>query len=302
MTKKLESRLNMYDAVITYCTGNAATVASVAAFQTAFTAFQTTVGQIHDTAQMEVAIISGITTDKSQLRVALCEQATYLSAIVFAFASGTNNNQLKEQASLSLSEFKRLTDEMLVPTCANIHDALNTNITALASYGITAATVTGFQTAIDNYQAKIATPRNAINQRAAHSADLDNLFKQANSILKNQMDKVAFQFKITAESFYNAYKNNRNIVNPGTSATQITGTVTNSVTHTPLPGATVEVVGQPLTTVTNENGFYVLRSVTPGSHSVKVAIAGYSDMQQDGLLVKLGKTTNADIAVAPKVS
>jgi len=302
MDRKQESRLNMFDAVTSFCTTNATTVASVAAFQTAFTAFQTVVGQIHETAQMEAAIISGITADKSQLRLALCEQATNLSAALFAFASATNNNQIKNQASVSPTEFKRFNDEKLVPTCANVRDALNANITALAPYGVTAAMVTNFQSAMDAYQSKIASPRNAVSQRSAHIVTLDSLFKQASVILNDQMDKMALQVKATDTAFYVAYKSNRSIVNPGSSATQITGTVTNSITNTPLPGATVEVVGQPLTTITNENGLYVLRTVSPGNRTVKVAIAGYDDKQQNGLLVKLGKTTNADIAITPKAS
>jgi hypothetical protein len=302
MDRKQEARLNMFDAVTSFCTTNATSVASVAAFQTAFTSFQTVVAQIHDTAQMEAAIISGIAADKSQLRLALCEQAISLSAALYAFASAANNNQLKNQASVSPTEFKRFNDERLVPTCANVYDALNANIAGLAPYGITAAMVTNFQNAMDVYQAKIASPRNAVSMRSAHLATLDTLFKLANAILKDQMDKMALQVKTTDGAFYVAYKSNRSIVDPGSSATQITGTITNSVTQSPLRGATVEVVGQLLTTVTDENGFYVLRSVRLGNNSVKVAIAGYEDKQEDDLRVKLGQTTNADIAMTPKVS
>ena len=302
MNKLNGSRLNMYDTVIAYCTANAATTASVPAFQTALTAFQNTVSQIHNTLQMQATDITGITDEKTQLKQTLCEQATNLTASIFALACATNNMPLKKQTDLTLSDFKSLGDDMLVPTCANIHDLLNTNVAALAPYSITAATVTAFQTAIDGYKAIVVSPRNALSQRVARRTALNDLFKQANDILKNQMDKVSLQFKTTSENFYNAYTNNRAIVNPKSSATQITGTITNSVTHDPLPGATVQVVGQPLTTVTNENGFYALRSVTPGSHSVKVSFTGYSDMQQNDLLVKLGRTTNADIAVTPKAS
>lgn len=216
MNRRQESRLSMFDAMISFCTTNATTIATVAAFQTAFTAFQAAVTQIHNTAQMEAAIISGVAADKSQVRLALCEQATTLSAALFAFASATNNNQLKNQASVSPSEFKRFNDEKLVPTCANIHDALNANIAALEPYGVTAAMVTNFQTAIDVYQSKIASPRNAVSQRAAHLVTLENLFKLATTILKTQMDKMALQIKATDAPFYVAYKSNRSIVDPGT--------------------------------------------------------------------------------------
>ena len=290
----------MYNAVIAYCNNNTATIAALPAFQTALTAVETIVDQIRNTIQLQAGIINGIAMDKSQLRVTLCGIAADICAIISAFASITKNNELKEKVNFSATQLKRLSDEMVVPICANIHDALSANIAALASYGVTAEAVTNFQTAMDTYKAKISSPRNAISQRSAYNTLLERSFSQANEILKNQMDKMAVQFKTTNTAFYNAYTNNRTIVSPGTSATQITGTVTNSVTDDPLPGVTVQVVGQPLTTVTNENGVFVLKSVSPGSRSIKVNIAGYGDMQQDDLLVKLGKTTDANVAVTPK--
>jgi hypothetical protein len=68
------------------------------------------------------------------------------------------------------------------------------------------------QTAIDDYQQKLTSPRNAVTQRAARGAALNNLFKQANDILRSQLDKVAVQFKSSAEDFFVVYKKNRAIV------------------------------------------------------------------------------------------
>jgi hypothetical protein len=215
MNKVNVSRLTMYDAVVAFCNNNADTVATVPAFQTALTNFETTVSEIHDTVQMEANIISGIATDKSQLKANLCQQASDLCSIIFAYASTTSNNQLKEQVSFSFWDLKRLTDEMLIPTCSNIYNALNDNIKALKTFGITANNVSDLQSAIDDYQAVLVSPRNAITQRSAHSAVISNLFKQANDILKNQLDKMVVQFKTTAETFFVAYKKNRAIVSRG---------------------------------------------------------------------------------------
>ena len=215
MNKQNESKLNMYDAVIAYCNNNSDTVATLPAFQTAFSAFETTVGEIHNTVQLEAGIISGIAADKNQLRIALCQQASDLCAVIFAFASSTNNNEIKEQVNYSFSELKRITAEMLVPVCSNIYDVLNANIKALKAYGITADNLSDFQTAMDSYEEKISSPRNAVSQRAAYGATLRNLFKQANGTLRDQLDKMAVQFKTSAEDFFIAYKRNRAIIRPG---------------------------------------------------------------------------------------
>ncbi len=104
---------------------------------------------------------------------------------------------------------------MLIPACSNIYNALNDNSKVLKTFGITAGNISDLQTAIDDYQAILVSPRNAITQRSAHGAAISNLFKQANDILKNQLDKMAVQFKTTAETFFVAYKKNRAIVGPG---------------------------------------------------------------------------------------
>ena len=215
MNKVNVSQLNMFNAVIAYCTANATTVATVPAFQTALNALVTTVNQIQSTAQMQVNVITGITTDKRKMRATLCKQASKLGGVISAFAAAADNNQLKEQVAFSVSDLAHLKDEILVATCSNIHDALNTNVTALANYGVTAATVTSFQTAIDAFNAKISTPRNAVSARVAHAKSLRSLFQQANGVLRTQMDKVIAQFETTADDFYIAYKNNRMIVGPG---------------------------------------------------------------------------------------
>ena len=214
MTKTNLSRLNMFTAVITYCNNNSATVATVQSFQTALTSLIAIVNQIHDTLQMQDNVITGIATDKRAMRAALCKQAANLGGVISAFATSTNNNELKEQVNFPVSELSRLKDEVLVARCSNIYNALNANVTALANSGITAATATTFQTAIDAYNAKIATPRNAVSLRSAHAKSLTQLFREANGILRMQMDKLAIQFIPTAANFYTAYKNNRVIVGP----------------------------------------------------------------------------------------
>ena len=215
MNKYNDARLNMFDAVISYCNNNTDSIVAVPAFQTAFTDFETLVGQIHDTVKLQANVITGITASKQQLRIALCQQVADLAATVSAFAINTNDLELKDQVAFSFWELRRLTAEMLVPTCSNIYDVINTNIKALKTYGITTDTLTDLQTAMDDYQEVLSSPRNAVSQRAVHSGTLNNLFKQAIGILKSQMDKVAIQFKSSDEDFYTTYKKNRAIVGPG---------------------------------------------------------------------------------------
>lgn len=297
MNKIKEARLNMYDAVITYCSNNTPIVNTVSAFQTALTDFQATVDNIYSTAQLEVDVITGITADKAQLRETLCQQAADLGSVVFAFASSSDNNELKQKANFTVSDLRRLKDGLLSLTCTNIRDAAKANLPALATFDITPATLNDFSTVIDNYDNKISSPRVAVSQRSAYSKTLTNLFKQADSILKSQMDKVAVRFKAANEEFYNAYKNNRIIIDPGSSNTQIAGVINSAGDNLPMQGATVQVVGTSITDTTDADGNYTLKSVPIGTQSVKIAKPGFADTILDNILVKLGKTSTVNKSI-----
>src|SRR5579871_97096 len=287
MNKIKEARLNMYETVIAYCNNNTAIVATVPAFQTSLAGFATAVDKINLNARMEADVITGIAADKASLRIVLCQKAADLGAVVFAFASTSNNNELMQKTKFTLSELKRLKDGLLSLICTNIRDAAQANLASLATAGVTAATLTDFQTAIDSYANKATSPRNAVSQRSVYSQALNNFFAIADGIVKKQLDKWAVQFKADNIDFYNGYKSNRKIVDPGTSATQIAGDIISANNNLPVQGATVQLVGTSITGSTDADGNFVLKSVAIGPQSIKITKPGFADAIIDNIIVKL---------------
>jgi hypothetical protein len=299
MTKTQEARLNMYDAVNAFCNNNPIIVATIPAFQDTLTDFQSLLDSIHATAQLKADVITGIAEDKKELRLTLCQLSTNLAAVLFAYASSIGNNELKQKANFSASELTRMKDGMLTSVSLNLKGLANDNLASLAPYGITASSITDIDNAISDYQNKISSPRNAVSQRGTYRKTLNGLFKQANLILKNQLDKVAVQFKTDYPDFYETYTNNRIIVDPGTSATQIVGTVTNPLSKSAIAGAVVQLVGEAVSFITDDNGNYTLKPVPAGVHSIKITKEGFADDVIDNISVKLGKTTKIDLAINP---
>lgn len=296
-----EAKLNMYHAVINHGEANAAILATVPAFDTAFSTFKGFIKDLETNVQSEALVISGIATDKQSLREDLCQQATDLAAVVFAYASSINNNTLKEQVNFSLTDLKRLKDDELAPTCRNINNLANDNLAALAPYGITAGTLTTFSTLVDEYDAAVPTTRNAASLRATYRTNIEAGLKKADDILKNQLDKTAVQFKTSNLEFYNTYKNNRIILDPAVSSTQIEGNVADSISREPIVGATVEFVGLPLNTTTVIDGTYILKNPKPGIYAVKFSKTGYKDKTVANIELKLGQSTTviAELDIAP---
>ncbi len=288
----------MYDAVNAYCEDSSTIITSIPAFQDAFTDFQTLLDSIHSNAQLEADVITGIAADKLQARTALCQQAADLCAVMYAYAVSIGYNEMQQKADFTLSQLNRMKDSTLSLVCNNIRDVLSANVAALSGCGITAATVFSFDSAIKTFNSKMVSPRNAVSQRSSYSQTLSGLFKQVDVLLKNQMDKLAVQFKINYPDFFVTYMNNRTIVDPGTSPTRIAGTVL-SKTNEPVAGALVQVVGHNVSSATDAEGNFDLRPLAIGSYSIKVSKEGFADDVIDNISVKLGKTTKLNAAIAP---
>jgi carboxypeptidase family protein len=293
MKKRLESKLNMYDAVIAYCNNNAIVTATVAAFQTALTDFSAKVADIRDTVQMAEDVIIGVAMDKTQAQKDLAAQASTIAAAVFAFAASSNNNALKEKVNYTSSDFLRLKDGLLGPVCLNIHDAAQANLASLASYNITAAMLTAFSADISDYMDAVPSPRNAVTQRAANFQALEALFKEADSVLKTQMDKTALLFVSANPEFYTNYRNNRIILDAGSTPSQIKGKVLQAANSKPLEGASVQVVGEGVAGISNNAGIFTLKPLQPGTYSIKVSKQGFADETINNIVVKLGRSVTA---------
>lgn len=297
MDSKLEAKMNMYDAVLAHCNANPLIVNSVPAFQTAVTTFRDIFEDLTDATQAEIQIISGITVDKAEQRKTLVQLAFDMAGQIFAFASATDNHILKGQVSYVFSDLNRLKDELLAPACQNILAAANANAVALVPYGVTAAKITELDDAISDYAAAVPGPRNAVSQRAAITNTIKDLFKSGDEMLKEQLDKLVIQFKTTEPEFYNAYKNNRVLLDPAVSSTQVAGTVVSQSGNIPLNGVTITVTGQDYTTTSDNLGEYKLKIPAPGTYEIKFSKPDYFENTIENITVTLGQTTPLDVSL-----
>ena len=299
MTKRNEARLNMFRAVLQFLLNNTTVTATIAAFAPIFAAFQTRVDDMETAVAREASIITGTTTDKASLRLTLALELKRIGDAIACYAATVNNNALKEAVSLSISNLKRLKEEIFLAQAQNYHDLANDNIAALAPWNILPADVAALQLLIDTYTTAVPSPRNKVAERVAYNKAQALAEKDITGILKNQMDPVIYQFAASNPDFYNQYIQNRAIVNAGTIATKIRGTIVNGINDEPLAGATVTVEGTELSAVTDDMGKFTIKVTTPGTFTVKILKVGYLEKTVDNVLVKLGKSANINTSLAP---
>lgn len=298
MNSRQESKLNMYHAVIAHCDANPTIVATVAAFNTLLTAFKAKTSSLETTAQQEAQVITGIATDKKVMRETLCQQAADLAAVVFSFAASQADNTLKESVDFSKSDLRNLKDDELAPACRNIHDAANTNLAALATYGITAPMLAAFNDLIDDYDEAVPAPRNAAALRKTYGTTLKNLIKECDAMLNDQMDTLAVQYKTANLEFYTTYKNNRIILDAATSNTKVEGIVTSRVVDPGLSGVTVSADGTSYSTTTDANGNYSLKIPVPGTYTINFTKTGFTP-KSGNVEITLGQTSTLNISLSP---
>lgn len=80
---------------------------------------------------------------------------------------------------------------------------------------------------------------------------------------------------------------------------EVTGTVTDSASGQPLPGAQVLIAGTQLGTAVNSLGHYTIRGVPSGTRTVRVQRLGYS-LTERAVTVPAGGTVTADFHVAAR--
>ncbi|MBS1653874.1 MAG: carboxypeptidase regulatory-like domain-containing protein [Bacteroidetes bacterium] len=113
------------------------------------------------------------------------------------------------------------------------------------------------------------------------------------------MDKLISQFKTTYPMFYSTYKNNRIIIDPAKSNTQINAEIKNSIDNTPISGALLQVTGKAYTGTTDATGKCILKIPVPGLYSIQISKAGFVSKVVDNIKLTLGQTTSLQAQLDP---
>ena len=295
MDARQEAKFTMYRATEQNCDNNAVIIATVAAFASAFAAFKAIIAAIISTTQFKDLSLTGITVDKGNSKQTLCQMAADIAGIIFAFASVTNNNTLKQEVNFKLSKLLKTRDDSLAPRCRIIHDKGIEFLDALKDYGITAAKLAALDAAINTYLAESPKPRTAVSQRKTHQANLRQLFKDADAILKNQMDKLIVNFKADHPDFVKTYESTRIIIDPSTTTTQLKGKITNKSDGSALHNAEITIVEPTKTANSNSLGNYTIKPAPIGKFTIRVSKAGFNDFEVFDFDIKLGDITTLNV-------
>lgn len=297
MTDQQNAKLSMYNVVVSVMDDNTAKVATVPALVTVAANFKTTAEAISNTAEQQATITTGVTPDKNATRESLRNTTVNIAGILYAYAVSVNNIILQGKSKITYSALRDLKDDELGERAQSIHDEANAVIASLPPFGITAAVLASYQTLIDTYEAKSPAPRAAQSQQVALTTQLKDLFKQADSTLKNSMDKLMLNFKTTDPQFFNTYTAAREIIDAGSSTTKAIGTVTTTPGNATVDGAVITVQDQPYTATSNASGAYELLIPVPGTYNLICSHPTFGETIQKNVVITLGNTTTVNFVL-----
>jgi hypothetical protein len=295
MNAQTEAKLTMFQAVADHCEENSGIFAENVAFLTAYNNFKAKLAVIISMAQQADLALTGLAAGKKTSKQELCSLAADIAGIIYAFADATANDALKGEVDYTLSDLLKMKDSLLAPRCQNIHDRGFENKEVLKDYGITTAMLTSLQDTITNYTATIPKPRTALSNRKTLNTNLKELFKEADAILENRMDKLIVVFKAANPDFVKTYFTVRQIVNAPTTTTQLKGVITNQADETPIKDASVTVVELGKTEKTKSTGEYHFKPIPNGTYTVHVTKEGFADFEIDEVQVKLGEIKHLNV-------
>jgi hypothetical protein len=218
MTNRQENKLAMYLATLSVMNQNFNTWTTVPAITAAVNTLDQKINDIRTASAAQDLQLTGIATDKRQLRARLVELGYQLSSIISAFAQDTADNELKDKVDYSFSELNKISDSLIAQRCTNFHDLGTTWLADLTSYGVTQQQLDDLKQAIDDYVAKAPAPRTAASNKVAVTRSIKELFEETDQLLKSSLDKLVITYKTSTPSFYNAYSVARSIIDLGKSS------------------------------------------------------------------------------------
>lgn len=259
-------------------------------YTTNSTTFVNTIPQIQAIAEQQKISKKGVTDNKNNLKETLIVMTADYARKLGVYAKFTNNATLAQEVKFSESKLRQIADTAVKDYAQIVYDRAQTNVAALATYGITAATQTTLLNAINAYNASIGKPGVSRTESGQNTKQLEALFKTADAALAN-MDAAVEIVRLTQVAFYNSYKNARKVIETGIGSLAVKGLVTDAVSGEPLKGVTLsfslegnnglakaaKAATESVVKKTAEKGGFNIKTLPSGMYSVTIKKVGYVD-------------------------
>jgi hypothetical protein len=170
-------------------------------FTTKAALLQKAIEDFASTSAEQEKIITGHAADKDREETELEDLCHEIGQALADYYYDTEQQQNAHIVEFSATSWRRLRDEQLLNRsrilAAKLSQTIAADAATLASYGLDLTDSTALNAAINDYEAAIATPSQAIATRKSLTASLRGKYNIINDLL-GSMDKLVLRFRNTA--------------------------------------------------------------------------------------------------------
>lgn len=195
----------------------------MAAFETAFTNFKEQVVELNNLSYEHNLVIQGVSNSKDAVRLKTITKAMEIVGIMRAFASTSDNEELKVKLHITPTSMGKASKLNLVQLIDLILEKSTMHFDELVEYGITQAKIDLLQVLRDEVQVAVNTPRSAIIARRSLTLSIEERVIELDKVLREQLDMMVEALKNEHPKFYKDYKGARVIIDSGVKKKANTG-------------------------------------------------------------------------------
>lgn len=210
-----ENKLVMFKAVQAVLAKNQTAVSTIPAFVGSQEDFTTLINNITETNREFGTVTVGKAASKSDVQKTLRDALLSLKGALAAYASKSKNIELALLVKFTKSSLKELGSTDLENKAKTVFEIIEANKPALIDFGVDDEEITDFTGALESFKVATAGTTTSFSEKSGARVSLTELFKQGDTILKDELDNFMLRMQKKYPDFSNAYKSARVIKNLG---------------------------------------------------------------------------------------
>jgi hypothetical protein len=212
MNKYQNARLDSLKLIVKESKNNPNAIALVPTFGVVISLIETICAEIEKRQVDQGKDLTGITTDKDVAFENLTDSTVEIAGASYSWAHDQKDNALMAKVNYKATSIDKMTQSEVVGVAGIVlEEALKIPADGLANEGISPEEMAAFQQLIDHFKEIKSSKQEAVIDRSGTTENMGGLFKEASSLLKNKLDRLALQFKRKDPEFYLKYKAARSV-------------------------------------------------------------------------------------------
>jgi hypothetical protein len=253
--------------------------------------------------QIQILDNKGITINKNTIAANLKSNMTTVRDAVVAHAVFTKDKKLENKVDFKASELNGW-EKVLISNAAILYGIAHPLRAQLTELMITEADIEAVNTNRLLFLGVMYEPRFATGQKKAATQSIRRVFREMDSILRNELDPAMRIFKTAHPDFFDQYTNGRIIVDLGgrktkNSTTVIEGFLRHFETLDLLAGGRATVVETGQTVVVGADAKFHFTVPAGGVYSLRFELDGFQTYLEDSISIETGQIITLDIELEP---